>query len=150
MPPRPARGTLASVTPQHRKAGTLPHSNLAARAGRWSAQHRKTAVFGWLAFVAIAFVIGGMVGTKTLAPEDMGNGSSQVADRARADAFPKEASEQVLVQAKGDGKASDPAFRAAVDDVAARLGGAEHVSGVESPSPRATRARSPRTAAPRS
>ena len=46
-----SRGTLASVTPQDRKAGNLPHSNLAARAGRWSAQHRKTAVFGWLAFV---------------------------------------------------------------------------------------------------
>ena len=82
----------------------MPHSNLAARAGRWSAQHRKTAVFGWLAFVAIAFVIGGMVGTKTLAPEEQGNGSSRVADQARADAFPKEASESVLVQAKGDGQ----------------------------------------------
>ena len=81
----------------------MPHSNLAARAGRWSAQHRKTAIFGWLAFVAIAFVIGGMVGTKTLAPEEQGNGSSRVADQARADAFPKEASESVLVQArKGD------------------------------------------------
>ena len=66
----------------------MPHSNLAARAGRWSAQHRKTAVLGWLAFVAIAFVIGGMVGTKTLAPEDQGNGSSQRADRVRADSFP--------------------------------------------------------------
>ena len=119
------RGTLASVTPQDRKAGNLPHSNLAARAGRWSAQHRKTAVLGWLAFVAIAFVIGGMVGTKTLAPEEQGNGSSQRADQARADAFPKEASESVLVQAKGDGKATDPAFRAAVDDVAARLAAAE-------------------------
>jgi RND superfamily putative drug exporter len=112
----------------------LPHSNLAARAGRWSAQHRKTAIFGWLAFVAIAFVIGGMVGTKTLAQEDMGNGSSQVADRARADAFPKEASEQVLVQAKGgDTTASDPAFRAAVADVSERLEEAGHVSAVESP-----------------
>ncbi len=26
-------------------------SNLAARMGRWSASHRKTAIFGWLAFV---------------------------------------------------------------------------------------------------
>ena len=26
-------------------------SNLAARMGRWSAQHRKKAVLGWLAFV---------------------------------------------------------------------------------------------------
>jgi len=133
MPRHRARGTLASVTPQDRKAGKLPHSNLAARAGRWSAQHRKTAVFGWLAFVAIAFVIGGMVGTKTLAQEDMGNGSSQVADRARADAFPKEASEQVLVQAKGDAQASDPAFKAGVNDVVAQLGAAKNVTDVESP-----------------
>ena len=30
----------------------LEHStNIAARMGRWSAGHRKTAIFGWLAFV---------------------------------------------------------------------------------------------------
>src|SRR4051794_16688868 len=133
MPPRPVRGTLASVTPQDRKAGKLPRSNLAARAGRWSAQHRKTAVLGWLAFVVIAFVIGGMVGTKTLAPEEQGNGSSRVADQARADAFPKQAAESVLVQAKGDVKASDPAFRAAVEDVSARLSSTKNVMDVESP-----------------
>ena len=32
--------------------------NLAARVGRWSARHWKTAVFGWLAFVLIAFGAG--------------------------------------------------------------------------------------------
>jgi uncharacterized membrane protein YdfJ with MMPL/SSD domain len=53
---------------------------LAARAAHWSARHRKTAIFGWLAFVAIAFVIGGSVGTKSIPDEDMGNGSSKVAD----------------------------------------------------------------------
>ena len=111
----------------------MPHSNLAARAGRWSAQHRKTAIFGWLAFVAIAFVIGGMVGTKTLAPEEQGNGSSRVADQARADAFPKEASESVLVQARNGQKATDPEFRAAIGDVAAKLGAAKNVTDVESP-----------------
>jgi hypothetical protein len=26
-------------------------NNLAARMGRWSTSHRKTAIFGWLAFV---------------------------------------------------------------------------------------------------
>ena len=44
-----------------------PHSksrNLAARMGRWSAAHWKTATFGWLAIVVVAFGIGGMVGTK--------------------------------------------------------------------------------------
>jgi uncharacterized membrane protein YdfJ with MMPL/SSD domain len=111
----------------------VPHSNLAARAGRWSAQHRKKAVFGWLAFVVIAFVIGGAVGTKTLAPEDQGNGSSKVADQARADQFPKQAAESVLVQSKDQTRATDPAFRAAVADVTARLKGAEHVTDVKSP-----------------
>ena len=41
------------------------HANtFAARAGRWSAQHRKTAIWGWIAFVVVAFVIGGAVGVK--------------------------------------------------------------------------------------
>jgi RND superfamily putative drug exporter len=40
--------------------------NLAARAGRWSASHWKTATFGWLALVVAAVVIGGAVGTKQL------------------------------------------------------------------------------------
>jgi uncharacterized membrane protein YdfJ with MMPL/SSD domain len=133
MPGGPIPGRLATVTPQDRKAGRLPSSNLAARAGRWSAQHRKTAIFGWLAFVAVAFVIGGMVGTKTLAPEDQGNGSSSVADKARAHAFPKEAAESVLVQVKGNGNASDPAFKAAVGDVSKRLEASKNVTDVESP-----------------
>jgi uncharacterized membrane protein YdfJ with MMPL/SSD domain len=136
MPPRSPRGTLPSVTPQlSRKDLHVPHSNLAARAGRWSAQHRKKAVFGWLAFVVIAFVVGGAVGTKTLAPEDMGNGSSKTADQAVAGSdFPDEASEQILVQSRnGSTKATDPAFKAAVADVAKRLQAAHHVTDVKSP-----------------
>ena len=34
-------------------------TNLAGRMGRWSAHHWKTAVFGWLAFVVVAFAAGG-------------------------------------------------------------------------------------------
>ena len=60
----------------------MPKRNLAARAGHWSARHRKTAIFGWFAFVVIAFVLGGAIGTKTLADEDTGNGESAVADKA--------------------------------------------------------------------
>ena len=50
--------------------------NLAARAGRWSAQHRKQAILGWLAFVIIATIAGGAVGQQQLAREDSGNGGS--------------------------------------------------------------------------
>ena len=79
----------------------MPRRNLAARAGHWSARHRKIAIGGWLAFVVIAFVLGGAIGTKTLSDEDTGNGSSRTADTAitRAD-FPEKADEQVLVQAR--------------------------------------------------
>ncbi len=53
-----------------------PSRNIAARAGRWSAQHRKTALLGWIAFVVLAFVIGGKIGTNTLTPEQSGVGES--------------------------------------------------------------------------
>jgi RND superfamily putative drug exporter len=122
------------VEDPHRKEPKVPRSNLAARAGRWSAQHRRKAVFGWLAFVLIAFLAGGAVGTKTLAQEDQGNGSSKAADQAVAKAdFPDEASEQVLVQGKGSLKSDDPAFKVAVADVTARLKNTRDVRDVQSP-----------------
>ena len=108
--------------------------NIAARAGRWSAKHRKTAIFGWLAFVVIAFVIGGAVGQNTIAEEDYGNGSSRAADQAIAAAdFPENAGEQVLVQGRGDVKAGDPEFTAAVKDTVSRLEATKHVEKIESP-----------------
>ena len=39
--------------------------NIAARAGRWSATHKKTAIVGWFVFVIAAFMIGGAVGKRT-------------------------------------------------------------------------------------
>ena len=80
----------------------MQSQNLAARAARWSAGHRKTAIFGWLAFVVIAFLLAGAVGQKTIADEDYGNGSSKAADKAIAAAnFRDSAEEQVLVQGEG-------------------------------------------------
>jgi uncharacterized membrane protein YdfJ with MMPL/SSD domain len=108
--------------------------NIAARAGRWSATHRRKAIFGWIAFVLVATLIGGAVGTSTLTDEDQGNGQSQAADRAIAAAgFPDQAGEQVLVQGRGEVRAGDPTFRAAVDDVASRLATTPHVTDVQSP-----------------
>jgi uncharacterized membrane protein YdfJ with MMPL/SSD domain len=109
--------------------------NLASRAARWSAGHRKTAIFGWLAFVVIAFVLAGAVGgQKTIADEDYGNGSSKVADKAIAAAnFRDSAEEQVLVQGKGSLKASSAEFKAAVNDTVARIERVKGVDKVESP-----------------
>ena len=49
---------------------------IAARAGRWSARHRKVAIFGWLAFVVVALAIGGRVGTEKLSDIDSYTGES--------------------------------------------------------------------------
>ena len=49
---------------------TAQSRNLAARMGRWSAAHWKTATFGWLAFVVVAFMLGGAVGTKLIDDND--------------------------------------------------------------------------------
>ena len=54
---------------------THTNRNLAARMGRWSAAHWKTATFGWLAFVLVAFGLGGMVGTRNI---DQNSGQGEV------------------------------------------------------------------------
>jgi uncharacterized membrane protein YdfJ with MMPL/SSD domain len=112
----------------------MQSQSFAARAGRWSAQHRKKAILGWFAFVILATVLGGMVGTKTLADEDTGNGESKRGDQIIEDAgFPEQTGETVLVQGKDGLKVGDPRFTAAVEDVVAELETTRHVENVESP-----------------
>ncbi len=112
----------------------MQSKNLASRAARWSAGHRKTAIFGWLAFVIISVFIAGAVGQQTIADEDYGNGESKAADKAIAGAdFRDAAEEQVLVQGKGSVKIGDPAFTAAVNDTVSRLEETKGVDKVESP-----------------
>ena len=110
----------------------MPSDNLAARAARWSARHRRTAILGWLAFVIAAAVGGGSLGLNTFAWQENGPGESGRADKAIYDAFPQAASEMVLIQStRAD--ATDPQFRAAVADVERRLERAPHVGGVVGP-----------------
>ena len=59
-----------------------PKKNIAARAARWSATHRKLAIFGWLAFVVAALVIGGAVGTKQLTDAEAVSGEAGRAEVA--------------------------------------------------------------------
>src|SRR5215211_4793966 len=93
----------------------------AARAGRWSAQHRKTAILGWILFVVLATVLGGKVGQNDLDASGRGSGESKRGDMIVNAAFPDQAGEQVLVQGKGAVKAGDPQVTAAVRDVVTRL-----------------------------
>jgi uncharacterized membrane protein YdfJ with MMPL/SSD domain len=96
------------------------NSNLAARMGRWSAGHWKTATFGWLALVAVAFAVGGAVGTKTVDPYTAGPGESGRMDRILNDGFKQPAGENVVIQSR-TARAGEPAFAAAVRDVVTRV-----------------------------
>ena len=107
--------------------------NVAARAGIWSAEHRRKAVLGWLALVVVATLVGTGLGTNELKVEDSGNGESRAADQAIAAGFPKRASEQVLVQGKGAVRVDDPAFEAAVQDTVRRLSAVRYVEDLKSP-----------------
>ena len=106
--------------------------NLAARMGRWSANHWKTATFGWLALVVVAFGIAGMVGTKNPNPNTAGPGQSGRMDRILHSDFRRPAAENVLIQSR-TATLGTPAFDAAVSDVVRRLSREADVRNVRSP-----------------
>jgi uncharacterized membrane protein YdfJ with MMPL/SSD domain len=107
-------------------------TNLAARMGRWSASHKKTAIFGWLAFIAVAFLIGHAVGTKQLDQNRSGTGESGHVDRVLLDEFKQGQGDQVLIQSTSK-TVDDPAFRGAITDVVRTVGALKQVKKVESP-----------------
>ena len=109
-----------------------PKTNIAARAARWSATHRKLAIFGWLAFVVLSVVIGGAVGQRELTDAEAVSGEAGRAEVALEDAKLNPNSEVVLVQSKSM-EASDPEFEAAVADATRRLEGVPSATEISSP-----------------
>jgi uncharacterized membrane protein YdfJ with MMPL/SSD domain len=112
-----------------RKAQTR---SLASRMGHWSANHRKTAIFGWLGFVVLAFMIGNAVGVNQIHGADQFSGESGRAEHTlyKADLRPND--EHVLIQSKTL-TTTDPEFRDTVDQVVAHLFFTKHVKNVVSP-----------------
>jgi RND superfamily putative drug exporter len=100
--------------------------------GHWSAEHWKTAVFGWLAFVVAAFLLGGAVGTVFVDPNSAGPGESGRMDRILDAGFKQPAHENVLVQSESL-RVDDAAFTAAIEDVLARVSAIAVVQNVRSP-----------------
>jgi RND superfamily putative drug exporter len=88
----------------------------------WSARHRKTAVFGWLVFVAVAVVGAQMLGTKNLQSYDPGQAgrAERVLDQPGVKNAP---TESVLVQARAPGRtfAGDPEMHQAVRQLVTAL-----------------------------
>jgi uncharacterized membrane protein YdfJ with MMPL/SSD domain len=109
-------------------------NNIAARMGRWSASHWKTAVFGWLAFVIVAIFVGTFVGTKNIKTEDANVGQAHKADQILKNAFPQVDPQTELVLVQSSSKTvQDPAFRAAVKDVESTIAGNPAIKNVRSP-----------------
>jgi uncharacterized membrane protein YdfJ with MMPL/SSD domain len=106
-------------------------SNLAARAARWSAAHWKTATFGWLAFVIVAVVLGGAIGTKQLGDGDSPGESGRM-ERILEAGFEQPAEENVLLQS-ATLTTESAEFTAAVEDVVARVSALPAVTNVRSP-----------------
>jgi RND superfamily putative drug exporter len=103
--------------------------------GRWSANHWKTAVFGWLAFVVASVVLGGAVGTKYLEQNDLAVGEAATATKMIEAGFPQADDEQgeiVLIQSKTV-KADDPAFKAVIADVAKTVDGFSQARKIHTP-----------------
>ena len=90
-----------------------PKTTFAARAGRWSAHHAKTALGLWVAFVLVAVFVGQGVGLVKTDDGTGGPGDSGRADRILQDAFPKQ-------QARGDRPDPGPEGRDRVRRAAAR------------------------------
>src|SRR4051795_4378924 len=113
----------------------MPKGGIAARAGRWSARHRKTAIFGWLALVIAAFYLGGPFGTGTKTTTQNAAGDSGRAQGISDKAFLESttgASETILVQSKAL-KAQDPEYRPVVRDLEKRIDALPEANKVESP-----------------
>jgi uncharacterized membrane protein YdfJ with MMPL/SSD domain len=106
--------------------------NLAARAAHWSAEHRKTAIFGWLAFVVVAVLLGNAVGKNMIQDADLFSGESRRAEQTLYDAGMRPNDEHLLIQSKKL-TVNDPEFTAAIKDAVARLTRTEDVKNVASP-----------------
>jgi RND superfamily putative drug exporter len=112
-----------------------PPRNLAARMGRWSAQHRKIAIVGWLAFVIGAVVIGTAVGQRSISQQDSSVGQARKGDQILKGAgFTQSGrlTEIVVVQSKRQ-TIADPAFRQTVGAVVAAVSPFDTVHHLRSP-----------------
>jgi uncharacterized membrane protein YdfJ with MMPL/SSD domain len=113
-----ARAGFGRGRPERSGGGSL---NLAARAGRWSAEHWKAATAIWISLVVGAVAAGHIAGTHKLSDSEMSTGETARAEQILASAgFATPASEAVLVRSTTL-VAGDPAFRAGVRTVMAKL-----------------------------
>ena len=130
------RQTLSSATPETGSPpAPPPRAPYTERIAGWSARHRKTAVLGWLALTAAAFIGGQQLGTRNLPSYDAGQ-SGQAERTLDRLGVTQPATERVLI-AERPGQPgtyrTDPALRRATAEVTTALAAlphaAAHISG---------------------
>lgn len=124
-PERPVR--------RSREHGERRDRNFAARAGRWSAEHRKTAIVSWFVFVALAVVVGGQVGQRHIKEADYYNGESGRAERALAAHLPAVLAEEQVIVHSDELRFGDREFDRAIRSVVENVERAPSVVNVHSP-----------------
>jgi RND superfamily putative drug exporter len=111
----------------------MARTNLAGRAGRWSASHWKAAFFGWLAFAIGAMVVGGVVGHLQMRDSQMASGEVARALRMLEHAgFKQPAVENVLIQSRSE-TASSPGFLSVAAGVVQTLSRQPNVTDIQNP-----------------
>jgi RND superfamily putative drug exporter len=111
---------------------TTKIKGIAARAGKWSATHKKLAIGGWLLFLVLALFIGNSVAPKQLGNTDKYAGESARAEKTLEKSFPEPAGEMVMVHSE-KANVDDASFRAAVSDVRGRVSKVADVENVQDP-----------------
>lgn len=108
--------------------------NIAARAGRWSATHPKSAILGWFVFVALAMVASSQIEQKQIPDYLNFNGQSAEAELAMHEHFPAaRATENVLVKAApGKPGYGSPQFDSALRSLDQELQHTKNVVAVKS------------------
>ncbi len=124
---QPLVPVLADIPPARRRQRRTAERRagpLVERIAEWSARHNKTAVAGWLLLVAVVFVAGHALGTKSVPSYDPGqSGQAQRTLHQLTGNASAAPTESVLIQALAPGQrfSSDAAMRQATGQVVAAL-----------------------------
>jgi len=112
---------------------TVGGLNLAGRAGRWSADNWKKALYGWLVLAALAMALGNVVGHVQMPDSKAAAGETATAIGLLEQAgFKQPATESVLVQSRQH-TASEPLFISAIAGVVQTLDGQKNVTNIQNP-----------------
>lgn len=112
---------------------TRQRHGLTVRAARWSANNPWRAILGWIAFVVLCVVAGGIAGTNQATGSDFWVGEAGQAESIATDGgVVQPPTERVLVT-EPDGGQVGPAADAAADDVASRIAALPSVADVADP-----------------